>query len=348
MNHICQAVSFTSTTSWVLLKTAKEHPSQTKAWYKACPNVNQCRALKFLWPSPTFGKFTPSWIRTKVVTSHKPVFLSTACLLLSHTFKCRAGPFCTQLPQFDLLCVYALSFASLFPCPQPQSILCHLIWNAWEINIPFSQPGMRASGLQWHRRTTLHFSDWLWGVLWGDGVSLYLPSHPAPHQVQLGHGSQGSNLWQLWHCLLSIIQGSCWCSTAENSQTDRHSEHPASAPCSSQHLPQAPRFAPAWSSGALCVGAWVWIRSSTLGWGMQLWCAVTLWGLGFASREGGSAKVTTETWYPWILAILTYFWVFTHCWWQKRSKMEGLKLWEKKKGSFHHFLESRLFMIKFS
>lgn len=36
--------------------------------------------------------------------------------------------------------------------------------------------------------------------------------------------------------------------------------------------------------------------------------------LGGRREEGRkeSVKVTTETWYPWILAIMTYFWVFMH------------------------------------
>lgn len=319
--------------------------------------MNQCRALKFLWPNPTSGKFTPWWKRTKVVTSHKPDFQS--CLLLSHTFKRRAGPFCTQLPQFDLLCVYALSFASLFPCPQPQSILCHPIWNAWKINIPFSRSRVRAPGLQWHRRTTLHFSDWPWLLLWGDGASLCLPVCLFPastHRAQLGHGS-----------LVPIPGSSCTASRpspgeaagAARPGTARLTDtvwHLASAPCSSQLFPQALQvWLRAWSCGAHSV----WERgcdsgAAVLEWVMQCWCGVMLWGLCFGSREGGragkggSAKVTTETWYSWILAILTYFWLLTHCWWQKRSKMEGLKLWEKKKESFHNFLGSRLFMIIFS
>jgi len=48
---------------------------------------------------------------------------------------------------------------------------------------------------------------------------------------------------------------------------------------------------------------------------MRHWCGAAEWGLSFARREEGrkeSAKVTTETWYPWILAIMTYFWVFMH------------------------------------
>lgn len=186
------------------------------------------------------------------------------------------------------------------------------------------QSRVRASGLQRHRRIALNFSVWLWVVLWVMGCprtcqSAY--SHPAPHQVQLGRGCQGRDLWQLLHCLLSIIQegaDAAWQRTDSLTDTVWHL---ASAPCSSQLSPQASQV---WIPARSCGAHSVWQRgrnsgAAVLKWVMQHWCAVTVWGLCFGSREGGrareggSAKVTTETWYPWISAILTYFWVFTQC-----------------------------------
>lgn len=220
------------------------------------------------------------------------------------------------------------------------------------------QSRVRASGLQGHRRITLNFSDWLWAVLWGDWVSLYLPVCLFPSSTPLGAAGPWIPGYQFVAALAVPPvhhQGRCWCSTAEGRQPDRHSVAPALAPCSSQIFPQAPQvWILAWSCGARSVWQRGCKSGAVLQWVMQHWCGVTGWGLRFGSREGGrarkggSAEVTTETWYPWILAILTYFWVFTLCCWQKRSKMEGLKLWGEKKGSFHNFPGSRLFVIMFS
>lgn len=111
-------------------------------------------------------------------------------LLLSHAFKCTAGPFCTQLPRCDLLCVYASSFASLFPRPQPRSILCHPSWNACERNIPFSHT--------WgHRGCSNTVESRLISLIGSGcccGVSLYLPAPLFPHSTPSGVAGP----WVLW------------------------------------------------------------------------------------------------------------------------------------------------------
>lgn len=48
------------------------------------------------------------------------------------------------------------------------------------------QSRVRASGLQRHGRITLHFSDWLWVVLWCYGVSPYLPVCLFPSSTPSG------------------------------------------------------------------------------------------------------------------------------------------------------------------
>lgn len=47
MNRSCQAVclSIFYHPTVAVKKKGKEHPIQAKTWYKACPNVNQCKAL---------------------------------------------------------------------------------------------------------------------------------------------------------------------------------------------------------------------------------------------------------------------------------------------------------------
>lgn len=144
-------------------------------------------------------------------------------------------------------------------------------------------------------------------------------SHPAPHRGQPGHGSQGTNLRQLLQCLLSIIgEGADAARQRAHSLTDT-AWHLAWHPAARRSFTGTTGLDP---SPELCARS-VWQRGcksgAVLQWVMQHWCGVTGWGLRFGSREGGrarkggSAEVTTETWYPWILAILTYFWVFTLC-----------------------------------
>lgn len=91
------------------------------------------------------------------------------------------------------------------------------------------QSRVRASGLQRRRRITLNFSDRLWVVLWGDGVSPYLPVCLFPSSIPSG----AAGPWIPGSRSLAALalppvhhQGRCWCSTAEDRQPDRHSVAP--------------------------------------------------------------------------------------------------------------------------
>lgn len=65
---------------------------------------------------------------------------------------------------------------------------------------------------------------------------------------------------------------------------------------------------------------------------------------GGRRKKRESTKVTTETWYPWILAIMTYFWVYSRTFLELLAKEEqdgGLKALQKKE-TFPSFSRARI------
>lgn len=203
---------------------------------------------------------------------------------------------------------------------------------------------VRASELQWHCRIASYFCDHLWVILCGKGVSLslYLPAHlfvpstPIRCGWAVGPGVLVSDSSATASCP-SAREGAdaAWQGTDSLTDCSCQAWHPGALGSLSMSITDSDPSPEQWCRP--CVG------NVGVNWEQQFqsgWCGtgVHWWNGGCAlvqerdkrERKGRSAKVTTETWYPWILAIVTYFWVFTlffECCWQKRSKMEGLKLW---------------------
>lgn len=145
---------------------------------------------------------------------------------------------------------------------------------------------VRASGLQGHRGITLNFSDWLWVVLWGDLVPLYLPVCLFPSSAPSGAAGPWIPGYQFAAALAVPPvhhRGRCWCSTAEGTQPDRHSVAPGLAPCSSQIFPQAPQ---AWILARSCVHA----LCGSVGVSQEQFCSGWC-STGVEWRDGGCALV---------------------------------------------------------